>query len=224
MLDDLYFKTICNIEPHFLCPMGGLKIEGTLYKFHTFQNLDFLSVWMPSVLGQLQIIPQKDGTYSVHVGDEVWLRSGPTSVQCEGRHHSTLDDTLKLRLPIESAKGSDMLGSWNSVDFKYVMENNSAVNMGIRVYDDVPAAVFSQVLSTFLRLTNSTKKNVNSLYQLLHVATLKDTVVVQMFIYCTADEVRLEIITKISVIIATPVTLLNSCNLAPGDHQGRMLS
>ncbi len=26
MLNDLYFKTTCNIRPHFLGPMGGLKI------------------------------------------------------------------------------------------------------------------------------------------------------------------------------------------------------
>ncbi len=31
MLNDLYFKTTCNIRPHFLGPMGGLKIYGPLY-------------------------------------------------------------------------------------------------------------------------------------------------------------------------------------------------
>ncbi len=31
MLNDLYFKTTCNIRPHFLGPVGGLKIEGPLY-------------------------------------------------------------------------------------------------------------------------------------------------------------------------------------------------
>ncbi len=31
MLNDLYFKTTCNIRPHFLGPMGGLKIKGPLY-------------------------------------------------------------------------------------------------------------------------------------------------------------------------------------------------
>ncbi len=30
MLNDLYFKTTCNIRPHFLGPMGGLKLEGPL--------------------------------------------------------------------------------------------------------------------------------------------------------------------------------------------------
>ncbi len=34
-LNDLYFKTTCNIRPHLLGPMGGLKIEGTLYKYNT---------------------------------------------------------------------------------------------------------------------------------------------------------------------------------------------
>ncbi len=33
MLNDLYFKTICNIRPQFLGPMGGLIIEGPLYSF-----------------------------------------------------------------------------------------------------------------------------------------------------------------------------------------------
>ncbi len=31
MLNDLYFKTTCNIRPHFLSPMAGLKIVGPLY-------------------------------------------------------------------------------------------------------------------------------------------------------------------------------------------------
>ncbi len=31
MLNDLYFKTTCNIRPHFLGPIGGPKIEGLLY-------------------------------------------------------------------------------------------------------------------------------------------------------------------------------------------------
>ncbi len=30
MLNDLYFKTTCNKRPHFLGPMGGLKLEGQL--------------------------------------------------------------------------------------------------------------------------------------------------------------------------------------------------
>ncbi len=33
MLNDLYFKTTCNIRPHFRGPMGGLKIEGSLYMY-----------------------------------------------------------------------------------------------------------------------------------------------------------------------------------------------
>ncbi len=35
MLNDLYFKTTCNIRPHFLGPIGGLKIEGPLYSVET---------------------------------------------------------------------------------------------------------------------------------------------------------------------------------------------
>ncbi len=31
VLSDLYFKTTCNIRPHFLGPMGGLKMEELLY-------------------------------------------------------------------------------------------------------------------------------------------------------------------------------------------------
>ncbi len=34
MLNDLYFKTTCNIKPHLLGPMGGLKIEGPLYTWY----------------------------------------------------------------------------------------------------------------------------------------------------------------------------------------------
>ncbi len=31
VLNDLYFNTSCYVRPHFLCPMGGLKIEGPMY-------------------------------------------------------------------------------------------------------------------------------------------------------------------------------------------------
>ncbi len=31
VLNDLYFKTTCNIRPLFLRPMDGLKVEGLLY-------------------------------------------------------------------------------------------------------------------------------------------------------------------------------------------------
>ena len=36
MLNDLYFKTTCNIRPYLLDPMGGLKIEGPLYQYLHF--------------------------------------------------------------------------------------------------------------------------------------------------------------------------------------------
>ncbi len=38
VLNYLLFKTTRNIIPHFLCPMGGLNIEGTLHIF-------FCSIW-----------------------------------------------------------------------------------------------------------------------------------------------------------------------------------
>ncbi len=39
MLNDLYFKTTCNIRPHFLGLVGGLKIEGPLYS--NFAGINF---------------------------------------------------------------------------------------------------------------------------------------------------------------------------------------
>ncbi len=39
VLNDLYFKTTCNIRPHFLGSMGGLNIEGLLYT--TVQHMDW---------------------------------------------------------------------------------------------------------------------------------------------------------------------------------------
>ena len=43
-LNDLYFKTTCNIRPHLLGPMGGLKIERQLY------------FWLLSVQDQFGVI------------------------------------------------------------------------------------------------------------------------------------------------------------------------
>ena len=43
MLNDPYFKTTCNIRPHSLGPVGGLKIEGPLYWRDRLQSQLF--VW-----------------------------------------------------------------------------------------------------------------------------------------------------------------------------------
>ena len=45
MLNDLYFKTTCNIRPHFLGPMGGLKIEGPLYSPYASSLLQQNTLW-----------------------------------------------------------------------------------------------------------------------------------------------------------------------------------
>ncbi len=43
MVNDLYFKTTYNVRPHFLGPVGGLRIEGPLYIFAGVQPAtDFL--------------------------------------------------------------------------------------------------------------------------------------------------------------------------------------
>ncbi len=39
VVNDLYFKTTCNIRPHFLGPMGGLKREGLPYPISCFCRL-----------------------------------------------------------------------------------------------------------------------------------------------------------------------------------------
>ncbi len=36
--NDLYLKTTCNIRPRFLGSMGGLKIEGPLYRDIYIEN------------------------------------------------------------------------------------------------------------------------------------------------------------------------------------------
>ncbi len=40
MLNDLYFKITCNISPHFLGPVGGLKIDGPLYYLASLAQQD----------------------------------------------------------------------------------------------------------------------------------------------------------------------------------------
>ena len=42
VLNDPYFKTTYNIRPHFLGPMGGLKVEGLLYVHYTVNGTDYL--------------------------------------------------------------------------------------------------------------------------------------------------------------------------------------
>ncbi len=46
LLNDLYFKTTCNIRPHFLGPMGGLRIEGPLYKQTGPIGILWLYAWL----------------------------------------------------------------------------------------------------------------------------------------------------------------------------------
>ncbi len=53
VLSNLYFKTTCNIRPHFLCPMAGLKIEGPLYLqtvLTTSHHLFFSVLLLPLLL------------------------------------------------------------------------------------------------------------------------------------------------------------------------------
>ncbi len=45
-VNDLYFKTTCNIRPHFLGPMGGLKIKGPLY----LQSCTCTGIWYLSLV------------------------------------------------------------------------------------------------------------------------------------------------------------------------------
>ncbi len=47
MLNDLYFKTTCNIRPHFFGPMGSLKIEGPLY---FVEAMGFLSFFLSDIV------------------------------------------------------------------------------------------------------------------------------------------------------------------------------
>ncbi len=73
---DLYFKTTCNIRPHFLRPMGGLKIEGHCrllwrYALYTY-NLQFQCLRFPflevSVYSGIPAMREGDGVKLVLPG------------------------------------------------------------------------------------------------------------------------------------------------------------
>ncbi len=64
VLNDLYFKATCNIRPHFLGHMVGLKIEGLLYseqmvkaanKSHPRNQLNVSLTYKSSLYVQIQL-------------------------------------------------------------------------------------------------------------------------------------------------------------------------
>ncbi len=61
MLNDLYFKTTCNIRPHFPVPMGGLKIEGPLYNLNVLCNNVSSSSTLNSSLVKSNKMPASKG-------------------------------------------------------------------------------------------------------------------------------------------------------------------
>ena len=83
MLNDLYFKTTCSIRPHFLGPMGGLKIDGPLY--FSLLPKSTSPMW-PQLHDQLSSLIRWGQLYSVAYISGIdlalsavtgWLRSGP---------------------------------------------------------------------------------------------------------------------------------------------------
>ncbi len=76
VLNDLYFKTTCNIRPHFLGPMGGLKIEGLLYKYLP-SHASAMHAW-PGCRPVLSTTMSHVGQEDLHVLEEEMVIRSPS--------------------------------------------------------------------------------------------------------------------------------------------------
>ncbi|XP_048245188.1 uncharacterized protein LOC124119100, partial [Haliotis rufescens] len=59
-----------------------------------------------------------DGSLSISVQGNVWLKSAPTFVRANGQIYSTADGSLKL-LQTTGTSGTDFIGKWQSTSFLY---------------------------------------------------------------------------------------------------------
>ena len=106
----------------------------------------FLAICHGLVHGDMRVDTQPDGSYEVVVNTEAWLRSGPTTFQANGMHHSTANKTLKMIGEPWTGSGRDRLGDWSTMTYPYgVHDGPEQLRAHVRTYKNVPAVVFSQV-------------------------------------------------------------------------------
>ena len=91
----------------------------------------------------MAVVCTEDGRYTVTVGGEGWMKSGPTYFTANGKRYNNMDGSLKLVKTMDIA-GEDDVGPWKGVAFQY-MAGSTSVVASIRGYTNVAAIVFAQV-------------------------------------------------------------------------------
>ena len=109
-------------------------------------------------------VDRAKGSYTISIGNKVWLRSSRTALYGDDRWYSSNDTSLTL-VDTRLAQGDDpILGSWNETQLIYSMNRNGTVQNvtgHIRQWSSHPAISFhldvgNQML-TNKRLLNSTE-------------------------------------------------------------------
>lgn len=104
----------------------------------------------------------ENGSYYVSVGGEQWFRSGPLGIRDRGQWWATdhaNEYSLKLTGPGVTIPGSDVFGTFTETDFDWMAGPSPSLHAAtsIRVYDEIPAAVF-----TITYLTGATNTSIPS--------------------------------------------------------------
>ena len=108
-------------------------------------------------------VDRTNGSYSISVGNQIWLRSNHTALYADDRWYSSNDSSLSL-IDTRLAQGDDpYLGSWNETQLIYQLSRNGAVQNitgHIRQWIYQPAISFhldtgNQMLNTNRSLTSA---------------------------------------------------------------------
>ncbi|XP_055899050.1 uncharacterized protein LOC106071759 isoform X1 [Biomphalaria glabrata] len=104
----------------------------------------FLIFAVDKGVGNFVVNVVTDGSYSITVNGNIWLTSGYTFFNNNGKKYSTADYSLKLSRSW-STSGRDIIGEWQSTNFDYLAAS-LPVTTTIKTYNDpdIPIAIFTQ--------------------------------------------------------------------------------
>ncbi len=91
----------------------------------------------------LAVTCMNDGSYTLRVNGDVWLRSGPSYFQANGKRYSTGNKSLGLSGMTQTA-GEDGVGPWIGISLHFEA-GTVPIIASVRAYMNVAAVVFSQV-------------------------------------------------------------------------------
>ena len=107
----------------------------------------FHGVCTKSVVENLAVECNSDGTFAVYLSGDIWFRSGAVGVRADGSWWATDEKTLEV-IGQSTNQGSDTIGEFTLYEYTWKAVSNAGaidlqVNTYINVYTDVPVVVFA---------------------------------------------------------------------------------